>query len=210
MVDLVFKQPVRLEVPALEELDCAVLEIGADHVVVVLVRKPQMPTRFFNRRAAWLEAVTDRGVARHPGTLEAVASPSHRGGVRPDVLRFSLAGPRREPAQRRMDVRADAIVPVTVIGDDDVALQAQAYTLNVSGSGVLLGGGQHLPSAERLWLGLDLPDDWKIEASGLVVRATHDGQRAVSIDRIRPGDREAMIHFIFARQREELRRLRGG
>jgi len=142
-----------------------------------------------------LEYVTARGVVRFRG--QAVLQER-------DLVRFEVSA---EPqiTQRREFVRVPSLQHVGLAG---TAKKTPTHAIDISGGGMLLGGADHLEldSLVRFTLdvGAGVPE---IEGFARVVRADGQGRRALVFEQISPDDRQRLIHFVFARQREALAKL---
>ena len=160
------------------------------HLVLGLSRMPDKP--FEEGMEATLETVDARGLHRLSGTLD----PDR---VEPDVvlLRWESA----EDIQRRQFVRVEApcVVEVRRPGRQPIS----TYSVNASGSGVLLAGPDDLDVGDQVALSVKLGGDAldSIEATCEVVRVTGNGHRGVHIIEIAEGDRERLVHYVFERQR---------
>jgi len=91
---------------------------------------------------------------------------------------------------------------------------SQTTTVDISGSGLALAGGEDLEPGQRIMLCLNLPDapGRPIFAVGEVVRQESGGREhepgrvAVQFVEISEDDRERIIRYSFRRQRQELAR----
>jgi hypothetical protein len=139
-----------------------------------------------------LECTSKHGLARFQG--EAVLE-DH------DLVRFNI---RDEPEveQRREFVRVQSPQPVilAVTGTDTIE---NAYSVDVSGGGMLLNGPETLELDDSIRFRLHLHSGAEpIKGRARVVRSAGDGQRAIVFEQISRADRDRLIHFIFDRQRE--------
>jgi len=147
-----------------------------------------------------LEYVTARGVVRFRG--EAVLQER-------DLVRFEVSA-APEITQRREFVRVPALQHVALAGGDGIGKPGVAAThaIDISGGGMLLSGADHLEldAVVRFTLdvGAGVPE---IAGFARVVRADGEGRRALVFEQISADDRQRLIHFVFARQREALAKL---
>jgi PilZ domain len=144
-----------------------------------------------------LEYVSARGVVRFRG---------HAVLQERDLVRFEVeAAP--EVIQRREFVRVPSLQDV-VVGAEMSATKINAKAIDLSGGGMLLsrGAGLELDSVVRFRLQLG-GDAGEIDGRARVVRSDHEGRRALVFEEISQTDRERLIHFVFARQREALSKL---
>jgi c-di-GMP-binding flagellar brake protein YcgR len=145
--------------------------------------------------ALMLEYVTARGVVRFRG--QAVLQER-------DLVRFEVSA-APEVTQRREFVRVPALQHVALGGNPK---KTPMHAIDVSGGGMLLSGADHLEldSLVRFTLdvGAGVPE---IAGFARVVRADGEGRRALVFEQISADDRQRLIHFVFARQREALAKL---
>jgi c-di-GMP-binding flagellar brake protein YcgR len=123
-----------------------------------------------------------------------------------DLVRFEVSS-APEVTQRREFVRVPALQNV-VLNDGDGAVKVDGKAIDLSGGGMLLGGGDRLELDSvvrfRLSLGPGVPD---IEGNARVVRADDEGRRALVFEQISHDERQRLIHFVFERQREALAKV---
>jgi PilZ domain len=145
-----------------------------------------------------LEFTSEFGVARFAG--KAVLEER-------DMVRFTV-DEAPEVVQRREFVRVEAPQPV-VIAVAGSATIGSAYSVDVSGGGMLLSGPETLQLDDKIRFRLHLSAGAPpIKGRGRVVRVAGGGQRALVFEQISKQDRERLIHFIFDRQREARARTR--
>jgi PilZ domain len=151
-------------------------------------------------QSSTLEFTSDYGVARFSG--EAILE-EH------DLVRFHVHD-SPEVVQRREFVRVDAPQPVVlaVTGSGTIG---SAYSIDVSGGGMLLNGPETLSLDDKIRFRLHLDGQMPpIKGRARVVRVGGDGQRALVFEQISKQDRERLIHFIFDRQRKARAQTRDG
>jgi PilZ domain len=146
-----------------------------------------------------LEYVTPRGVVRFRG--QAVLQER-------DLVRFEVSA-TPEITQRREFVRVPAVQHVALANAAPLDGNPTAtHAIDVSGGGMLLSGADHLELDSLVRFTLDLgagePD---IAGFARVVRADAEGRRGLVFEQISADDRQRLIHFVFARQREALAKL---
>ncbi|HYB27469.1 MAG TPA: PilZ domain-containing protein [Solirubrobacteraceae bacterium] len=146
-----------------------------------------------------LEYVTPRGVVRFRG--QAVLQER-------DLVRFEVSA-APEITQRREFVRVPAVQHVALANGDRLDGNPTAtHAIDISGGGMLLSGAAHLEldSIVRFTidLGAGVPE---IAGFARIVRAEAEGRRALVFEQISADDRQRLIHFVFARQREALAKL---
>jgi hypothetical protein len=192
--------PAELRVDGFGTLAAAVLATAGGAHALHLAPQASLPTRFLHRRQARLQ---------HPpgppseGVVVAVAHPD--GGIHPERVDFLVDGLRE---QRREFVRVPAALPLTVEGLMREAFRREGQTVDLSGSGALvrLHDGE---VGDRVRVHLALPEHTDpVRAGGAVVRITRAGFRALRLDIADPRDRERIVAYVTARQRELLRLTR--
>ncbi|HTX08472.1 MAG TPA: PilZ domain-containing protein [Solirubrobacteraceae bacterium] len=146
-----------------------------------------------------VEYVSPRGVVRFRG--QAVLQER-------DLVRFEVSA-APEITQRREFVRVPALQNVALRNGEGLDGNPTATrAIDLSGGGMLLGGADHLELESVVRFTLDLGAGMS-EVAGLarVVRADSQGRRALVFEQISAEDREELIHFVFARQRDALAKL---
>jgi hypothetical protein len=187
----------KLTTPEGEQLPVRTFERGQEVVLVVLVdvEEHQQSDRL---ESADLEYTTVRGVVRVHG--EAVFED-------PTLIRFRAHG---EPkvTQRRSSVRVHTPQAVTLeFGDAD---ESRTHTVDLSGGGMLLSGGEPLEPDQAVRFSIALGDDRPaIEGLARVVRISEDEKRALVFERIGEHDRQRLIRFVFECMRTARARTRG-
>ncbi len=180
-----------------EELPVRTFKRGRDVVLVVLVdsdahdgddRVPE----------AELEYTSVRGVVRLHG--EAVFEDR-------SLIRFEATGPA-DVSQRRSFVRVTAPQPVTI--DTDETSRHLAYTVDLSGGGMLLVGADDLEPDTRIRFAMMLGGHpAPVRGTARVVRIRDDGKRALVFEAIEEEDRQRLIRFVFDCMRTARARTRG-
>ena len=184
---------VALLVEALAPLPATVAATETSQATLVLDGGGPIPARMLHRRAAAIETALHGRRYRADGELAMLAG--RRGKAREDAIAFHFA--TGTPRLRRREVRAPAILPVTLVPVHAQLPPAHGLTLNVSAGGALLRGPSSIASGQELLLHLHLPsEDLPIPAKGEVVRRTDDGLLGVRLDRMRPADRELVLRWI--------------
>jgi hypothetical protein len=148
---------------------------------------------------AKLAVATPRGVLRTKG---AVLSADRMGIVE------IVVGSELELDQRREHVRVAARVPGVVGTKDPTRLPLDTYTLDVSAGGVLVAGAGPLGIGAPVSVTVKLPESDPLRAEGRIARRTEMGHAALVFDGIAERDREALVRWIFERQRLERRQAR--
>ena len=172
-----------------------------DMLMLVLLAKGDGVELGAGSRAAeplMLETTSDHGVVRFPGDAQL---------EEPDLIRFRVRDvPEIEQRREYVRVRAPRQVVLAVSGTGTID---SAYSLDLSGGGMLLSGPENLQLDDRIRFRLHLDSTSPpIRGRGRVVRVAGETQRAVVFEEISREDRERLIHFIFDRQREARARTR--
>jgi hypothetical protein len=169
---------------------------GTELVLVVLADLDGRPAA--GTDPATLEYTTVRGIVRLHG--EAVFE-------RHAVVRFVTEG-NPEVIQRRAFVRVHTPQAVTLL--DGAQHAEQAYTIDLSGGGMLLSRVPALALGDTIAFEIELGEDVPlIEGVARVVRVEEGGRRALAFEQIEERDRQRLIRFVFALMRESRARTRG-
>ncbi|HUB73355.1 MAG TPA: PilZ domain-containing protein [Solirubrobacteraceae bacterium] len=121
-----------------------------------------------------------------------------------EVLRFD--SPRSlDVVQEREYVRLRSARPVLLFGGEDYS-RVDGCTVDISGGGFLLAGGEALKVGDEVQFELQLTlGELPVCGSGKVVRIDARGHRGVVFEDIKDLDRRRLVRFIFECQRAELR-----
>jgi hypothetical protein len=179
-----------------EQLPVRTFKRGKDVVLVVLV---DSETHEEDDRvpAADLEYTSLRGVVRLHG--EAVFEDR-------SLIRFEADGPA-DVSQRRSFVRVTSPQPVTLDAEEARRL---AYTVDLSGGGMLLVGADELKPDDHVPFTMALGDRRApVQGVARVVRIRDDGKRALVFEEIAEEDRQRLIRFVFECMRNARARTRG-
>jgi hypothetical protein len=182
-----------VEVPDFGSLP-ALVEFDAGHGTAVLLVRPLRPLDDVVGSQVGVDIATNRGLLHVDARVADV-----RDG---EVLDLDVGS--REVIQRREYARVDAVLDVTVAPD------IRAVAVNISGSGVVVSRLDGLATGDAVDLSLQLaPHEPPVVIRGRVVRECDDQLRAVHFENVSQADRERIVHFVFERQRLELRRMNG-
>jgi hypothetical protein len=205
------EERVRVLVPRVTSVDALVVRVVTGAAELALVGPATVPPRFLHRRKATIVPATGDG--RVDGTLLAVPGP--HGRVRDDLLHFlqavvPLAPPRPIQPQRREAARIELVRPVAMVPEGFRVGWLNGYTMNMSAGGVLVAGAEALDEGARLRLRFELEsEDDLLDVLARVVRADgHGGLRGLRLEGVPERERERIVRFVFAQQREALARLR--
>jgi c-di-GMP-binding flagellar brake protein YcgR len=122
----------------------------------------------------------------------------------PAVLRVDHTG-KVQLIQRREFVRVDAMLRVTYQPIGPGGWTAETTTLNVSGGGFMISGREGLRMNEVMSFTVELdgdnPEAGDLNLLGRVVRETNGGL-GVHLESIDENERERLIRWVFARERQ--------
>jgi hypothetical protein len=187
----------KLTTPVGSHIPVRVFERGGDFLMLVLMLDDGEELTHETLEPLVLEYVSARGVVRFEG--QAVLQER-------DLVRFEVST-AAEVTQRREFVRVPALQSVVLDGDVS-SVRIDGKAIDLSGGGMLLGGGDRLELDSvvrfRLSLGAGVRE---IEGRARVVRADDEGRRALVFEQISQDERQRLIHFVFERQREALAKV---
>ena len=192
-------QPGKLKSPSGEQWPVQVGDREGDVLMLVLMTKHDQQDTPQGSDPLVLECTSEHGVVRFAG--HAVLEES-------DLVRFRVDDPP-EVEQRREFVRvvAPRQVVLAVLGEGMID---RAYSLDLSGGGMLLSGPDSLKIGDHIRFRLQLDSGSPaIKGRGRVVRCAGEAQRGIVFEDIDPQDRDRLIRFIFQRQRESRARENG-
>jgi c-di-GMP-binding flagellar brake protein YcgR len=176
---------------------------AVDETRVVVAALARLPTdhAVLSGAQARLAVATPRGIVNVTGIVLA----ADRSGL----LEVELNG---EPQvdQRRHHVRVPARVPGLVGPRDSSQPALHTFTIDVSGGGVLVAGAGPVEPGAPVAVTVKLPDREPLTSDGRIARVTDDGHVALSFDGIADEQREALVRWIFERQRLERAAAKGG
>ena len=172
------------------ELDVRIVSVTDDAAVVRVIG-----SRSLSPGKAVMDYTSALGLCRAKGRVTPAEGEA-------DHLLFQPEG-EVERRQRRSYARVETTQPVTLVLADGSAPAIGTYTVNISGSGVLLAGPGNLREGQRVELALKLDDDGEgpVVARGRVSRTTVEGYRGVHIDEISDKHRDRLVRFVFKRER---------
>ena len=187
----------KLTTPVGGHIPVRVFERGGDFLMLVLMLDDGEEIGDDVLEPLVLEYVTARGVVRFEG--QAVLQER-------DLVRFEVSA-APEITQRREFVRVPLVQSV-VLGGEPGTVRLNGKALDLSGGGMLLSGADDLEPDSLVRFSLKLGGDApEIEGRARVVRADHEGRRALVFEQISQRDRQRLIHFVFERQREALAKV---
>ncbi|HEX5225023.1 MAG TPA: PilZ domain-containing protein [Solirubrobacteraceae bacterium] len=188
---------VTVRTPEGGSIPAVVIEQSPDEVLVAIT-VPTKPLTERQLEGLVLEYHNDRGRVRLQGTFSVDPTDT-------DVM--CMAEPRSvEVLQERSYVRIQAARPVVVYGTP-ASGDVQSFTVDLSGGGFLLAGGDRLPIGQEVRFRLSITSDaLPVTGTGRVVRVDSLGRRGVEFESISDLDRRRLVRFIFECQRAERKR----
>lgn len=166
-----------------------------EEVLLVVLTDDEEPASPDAPDASMLEYTSARGVVRLHGEARL---------ERESLLRFRVDG-EPEVIQRRAHVRVHTPQPVTLVD-----ATRGAFTIDVSGGGMLLAGTPHMRIGDRISFELALGSDREpVRGVACLVRHEPSGRGAFSFEEITERDRQRLIGFVFERLRNALAKTRG-
>lgn len=199
--------PAELRVAGVGTLRAAVAAEVEGARALRIPAEPPVASRFLHRCPAVLARP---GHAPEEGVVLAV--PGKDGAVDPERLQFVRDALR---SQRRDFVRVPAAVTLVLSGENFEKTQSGLWTVDMSASGVLVGGLDVGGPGDRVRVRLGLPhaegparSPAPVTAGGRVVRVTTDGLRGVRLDVLGTDDRDRLAAYVAARQRDLLQARR--
>jgi PilZ domain-containing protein len=187
----------KLTTPVGSHIPVRVFERGGDFLMLVLMLDDGQELGHDAVEPLVLEYVSTRGLVRFRG--EAVLQER-------DLVRFEVSA-QPEITQRREFVRVPSLQDV-VLGDEAGAAKLDTKAIDLSGGGMLLSEAARLELDSTVRFSLELgAGAGEIAGRARVVRADEQGRRALVFEQISQADRQRLIHFVFARQREALAKL---
>lgn len=194
IADVVPGQQVVLDVAGLERWSATVHAVVPGRVTIAsLVKLPGTASDLVGAPGQ-VAFVTPRGLLRVSGVVLAADATG--------LLELAVADDV-EVDQRREHVRAPAAIPSLVARPGATLRPLHTYTVDVSGSGLLIGGAGPVEEGDPVQVTLKLPDRPPLQASGVIARRSREGHVALAFDGIAPADRELLVRFVFERQRLE-------
>jgi PilZ domain len=144
---------------------------------------------------------TAKGILR----TQAIVVAADRGGLVELELTEEL-----EIDQRREHVRVAASVPGVVAPRSESHAPLHTFTLDVSGGGLLIAGAGPAEIGTVVELTLKLPERDPLRSEARIARRTESGHVGLVFHAIAEREREALVRWIFERQRLERAALKEG
>jgi hypothetical protein len=190
-------EPGTLTTATGEQLPVRVAEREGDVVVLVLMLGSGATLDADAAAAVLLECPSVHGIARLQGEAELE---DH------DLVRLHVSDVI-EVLQRRRFFRVRTPQRVELAS---VAGTLTAYSVDISGGGMLITGPETLEPGDRVRFRLYLgADETPIQGYARVVRTASEGQRAIAFEKIPRQEEQRLIRFLFDRQRAERAFTRG-
>jgi hypothetical protein len=202
MRDVARGQAVELELARHGRWTARVEAVLPDRLVVAAyARVPAATWGGLSGVPADVTITTPRGLVHAPGLVLA----ADRAGVIEIALN---AEPRVD--QRRDHVRVPSRLPGLVAPRDGSLPPLHTFTLDVSGGGVLIAGAAPADVGAPVEVTIKLPGSDPLRTDGRIARRTDEGHVALVFDGIAEPDREALVRWIFERQRLDRKAAREG
>ncbi|HWT92803.1 MAG TPA: PilZ domain-containing protein [Solirubrobacteraceae bacterium] len=186
-------QSVQLSLGTAGTLNAHVDAILEDRMLLVPLAKLPIQRHRIVGVAADAEVATPRGVWRASGVITSCDE-----GERLEI------GFHEEPSvdQRREYVRLETRLPGLIVSQQEEGPHSalHTFTLDVSGAGVLVAGAGTEPIGTPVKLQVKLPDR-VLETDAVIARRTPEGHVGLRFTGISTPQREALIQWIFERQR---------
>ena len=176
------------------------VESASDGLVLSILPGETASVMALRGARASVQFTNVRGVCRIDGTIGETA--------RAERLPFSPEG-RIKLIQRREHVRVTVLTPVHYEPHGPHGGTVVGSTTDVSGGGFVLAPPNDLRVGQRTRFTVELGDEEPVEFLGSVVRVDANWSAGVQIEDIVGRERERLIHWVFARERQSRRFLRG-
>lgn len=199
--DIARGQAVRLELDRHGGWTARVEAVMSDRLAVAIATRLPGDATVLCGRAARADVVTARGVARVQGVVVAA---DRTGLVELEITDHVVVDQRRE------HVRVAARVPGLVARRDGEHGPLHTYTLDVSGGGLLLAGAGPADLGAPVSVTVKLPDRDPLVTDARIARRSDGGHVGLVFEGMDERDREALVRWIFERQRLERAAARGG
>jgi PilZ domain len=190
------EQRVTLELAPLGRLAAHVSELVDDDVLLDLFAPSGARLELTATCNAVLEWIAPGGVRQVVGTV------TNRHRTTETLLVFTRTG-RAGMTQRRSARRHEAVLPAYILPDGGVPPAFHTFTVNISGTGLLVAGPAELSIGTTLVVRLNLPGGLPLEARARVARHDGLGLRGIEFLEIDDLARDRILHFISERQRLE-------
>jgi hypothetical protein len=187
-------QAVQLELDHHGRWTAHVEAVMPDRVAIATLARLPLSAADLTGTPARLVVITPGGLARVQGVVLA----ADRAGVMELAVTDEI-----EIDQRRHHVRISAAVPGVVAPRDEAHPPLHTFTLDVSGGGLLVAGAGPAEIGAPVAVTLKLPDRDPLRTDARVARRTADGHVGLVFEGITVPEREALVRWIFERQRLE-------
>jgi hypothetical protein len=185
---------VTLRLPGLPPVAGCVLDSGRRLLLLDIAEQADWPPLSSSEpTGAFIEFVAPVGLCQLPGWAS-----------RADAGHIAFAHADQVWLLRRRDfVRADVSMPVTLTSAERQGFSTRAQTVNLGGGGMLVRKLEHADVGELMEFTLELTGgDRPVSGRARVVRETAAREKGLQFTDVEAGDRDRLVHFVFARQRE--------
>lgn len=185
-------QAVALELEKAGTFNTQVDAVLEDRLLLIPLAKLPVERHRVLGLAAVAEVATPRGIWR----AEGVVTSCDEGGR----LEIGLAEDPKVD-QRREHVRIESRLPGLIVAQGVEGQSAlHTFTLDVSGGGILVAGAGNAPIGTPVRIQVKLPDRI-LESDARIARRTSEGHVGLAFEGMSTGEREALVRWIFERQR---------
>ena len=194
-------QAVELELGRHGRWTARVEAVMTDRIAVAALARLPLGGAELAGAPAQMAITTPRGIVR----TQAIVLAADRAGL----LELQIT---EEPAidQRRDHVRIAASLPGVVAPRNELHPPLHTFTLDVSGGGLLIAGAGPADVGTVVELTLKLPERDPLRTEARIARRTDGGHVGLVFHEMPEAEREALVRWIFERQRLERAALREG
>ena len=200
MRDVARGQAVQVELGRHGNWSARVEAVMADRIAVATIARLPAGAHLAGL-SGHVAIATSRGILR----TQAVVLASDRAGLIELELTDEL-----EIDQRREHVRIAASVPGVVAPRTEAHPPLHTFTLDVSGGGLLVAGAGPAEIGTVVEVTLKLPERDPLRSEARIARRTEGGHVGLVFHAISERERQALVRWIFERQRAERAALREG
>jgi hypothetical protein len=201
MRDVARGQAVQLELDRHGRWTALVEAVMPDRIAIAALARLPVAAAELSGVAARLAITTPRGVVHTQGIILA----ADRAGL----LELQITD-EYEVDQRREHVRIAAALPGVVGPRDGRQQPLHTFTLDVSGGGLLVAGAGLVDIGAPVAVTIKLPDRDPLRTDARIARRTDGGHVGLVFEGMPEGDRQALVRWIFERQRLERQAAREG
>lgn len=185
-------QHAQVALPGLGRV-AALVEVDGARATAALLSRPTRPLTGIVGEDVAVHITTGKGVLRLDARIAAVPGPERM------VLDVHA---RHEIVQRRSFARVNAFLPV--VAEPGSTGEVPTAIVNISAAGAVISHLEAVEPGDSIELTVTLdPTELPVRIGARVVRRFEDILSAVHFERLDERDRERIVRFVMARQREE-------